>query len=117
MIKFILNAVQSFKICFRCTPVQSVVPRIRSKLNNQKQNCIATKKGGNMTSPFQPRWFFTTDCFLFQKKGGGQRQVLDLSALNQFIETEHFKMENLDTLKSLLNNGGLYNKFRPETST
>ena len=30
---------------------------IRSKLNNQKRNCIATKKGGNTTSPFQPRWF------------------------------------------------------------
>ena len=31
--------------------------------------------------------------------------MLDLSALNQFIETEHFKMENLVTLKSLLNKG------------
>ena len=30
---------------------------IRSKLNNQKRNCIATKKGGNTTSPFQPRRF------------------------------------------------------------
>ena len=39
----------------------------------------------------------------FQKKGGGQRLVLDLSTINQFIEIEHFKMENLATLKSLLN--------------
>ena len=31
--------------------------------------------------------------------------MLDLSALNQFTETEHFKMENLATLKSLLNKG------------
>ena len=31
--------------------------------------------------------------------------MLDLSALNQFIDTEHFKMENLATLKSLLNKG------------
>jgi hypothetical protein len=43
--------------------------------------------------------------FLVPKKGGGQRPVLDLSSLNQFIDTEHFKMENLATLKSLLNKG------------
>ena len=35
----------------------SCISGIRSKLNNQKRNCIATKKGGNTTSPFQPKRF------------------------------------------------------------
>ena len=75
---------------------------IRSKLNNQKRNCITTKKGGNTTSPFQPRRFLPQIVSCSEKRRR-QRPVLDLSALNQFIETEHFKMENLVTLKSLLN--------------
>ena len=41
--------------------------------------------------------------FLVAKKGGGQRPALDLSPLNKFIPTEHFKMENLMTIKSLIN--------------
>ena len=77
---------------------------IRSKLNNQKRNCIATKKGAIRQVPFSHDGFYHR-LFLVPKKGGGQRPVLDLSALNQFIETEHFKMENLVTLKSLLNKG------------
>ena len=43
--------------------------------------------------------------FLVPKKNGGYRPVLDISHLNTFIETAHFKMENLSTLKSLLNKG------------
>ena len=43
--------------------------------------------------------------FLVEKKNGGYRPVLDLSPLNTFIETTHFKMENLATLKSLINPG------------
>ena len=43
--------------------------------------------------------------FLVAKKGGGQRPVLDLSPFNKFIPTEHFKMENLMTIKALINKG------------
>ena len=43
--------------------------------------------------------------FLVAKKGGGQRPVLDLSPLNKFIPTEHFKMENLMTIKAIINKG------------
>ena len=72
-------------------------PGIRSKLNYQRR-----KKGAIKQVPFSHDGFYHR-LFLVPKKR--QRPVLDLSALNQFIETEHFKMENLTPLKSLLNKG------------
>ena len=103
--QFILNAVQGFKICFRCTPVQSVVPRVSDQSSIIKNEIVSLlKKGAIRQVPFSHDGFYHR-LFLVPKKGGGQRPVLDLSALNQFIETEHFKMENLVTLKSLLNKG------------
>ena len=103
--QFILNAVQGFKICFRCTPVQSVVPRVSDQNSIIKNEIVSLlKKGAIRQVPFSHDGFYHR-LFLVPKKGGGQRPVLDFSALNQFIETEHFKMENLVTLKSLLNKG------------
>ena len=40
--------------------------------------------------------------FLVPKKGGTVRPVIDLSSLNKFIVNEHFQMENLSCLKTLL---------------
>ena len=36
------------------------------------------------------------------KKDGGQRPVIKLKALNQFVIAPHFKMEGIHTLKTLL---------------
>ena len=111
--QFILNAVQGFKICFRCTPVQSVVPRVSDQNSIIKNEIVSLlKKGAIRQVPFSHDGFYHR-LFLVPKKGGGQRPVLDLSALNQFIETEHFKMENLVKFEVSPQQGGLYDKFRP----
>ena len=36
------------------------------------------------------------------KKEGGQRPVINLKHLNEFVKSEHFKMEGLHTVKGLL---------------
>ena len=36
--------------------------------------------------------------FLVQKKSGGWRPVIDLSRLNWYILTPHFKMETIDSV-------------------
>lgn len=39
------------------------------------------------------------------KKDGGQRPVINLKALNQFVQAQHFKMEGVRTLKEILKPG------------
>ena len=45
--------------------------------------------------------FFST-LFLVPKTDGGQRLVVNLKAVNNFVLTPHFKMEGILTLKNLL---------------
>ena len=48
---------------------------------------------------------FISQLFLVEKKGGGYRPVVNLKELNQYIGTEHFKMEGLHLLPSLIQQG------------
>jgi len=43
--------------------------------------------------------------FLVPKKDGGQRPVINLKGLNQFLPYEHFKMEGLHCLRDILQHG------------
>ena len=43
-----------------------------------------------------------SNVFLLGKKGGGNRPVINLKRLNQFIPYQHFKMEGLFCLREML---------------
>ena len=45
---------------------------------------------------------FYSTLFLVPKKDGGQKPVVSLKALNEFVTVPHFKMESIHTLKNLL---------------
>ena len=45
---------------------------------------------------------FVSRLFLIPKKSGNLRAVIDLRQLNQYIKYQHFKMEGLDVVKSLI---------------
>ena len=45
---------------------------------------------------------YVCQIFLVEKKDGGQRPVINLKSLNQFVRIEHFKMEGLHLLPDLL---------------
>ena len=45
---------------------------------------------------------YVCQIFLVEKKDGGQRPVINLKSLNQFVRIEHFKMEGLHLLSDLL---------------
>ena len=47
---------------------------------------------------------FVSNVFLVPKKEGGQRPVINLKKLNEYVCTEHFKMEGIHLLKDLLRN-------------
>ena len=54
-------------------------------------------------STLPKQFYFPT--FLAEKKGGGQRPVVNLKALNNFVRSEHFKMESLHILPDLIQTG------------
>ena len=59
---------------------------------DKRGNCGTQVSTGNYVSPL----------FLVEKKGRGQREVINLKGLNSFIEAEHFKMEGLHLLPDLI---------------
>lgn len=48
---------------------------------------------------------FVCSLFVIPKRMGGFRPIVNLKPLNKFIEYEHFKMENLQTVRFLLREG------------
>ena len=54
---------------------------------------------------------YVSKIFLVEKKDGGQRPVINLKDLNQFVKQEHFKMEGLHLLPDLLQPGDWMTKM------
>ena len=99
----ILDIVQGFQIQFQSFPVQKTLPRPSLKnwkLVNEEIETLL-HKGAIKRVPFDDQAFYHR-MFLVAKKGGDQPPVLDLSPLNKFIPTEHFKMKNIMTIKALI---------------
>lgn len=101
----ILSIVAGYKISFLKTPFQTFLPFTQTSgqealLISQEVNELL-QKGAIQKIPFTRDGFYSR-LFLVPKKGGSMRPVIDLSSLNKFIVNEHFQMENLGCVKTLL---------------
>ena len=67
------------------------------------RNSINTSKGASPPSLETPG--FVSSVFLVPKKGGGQRPVVNLKPLNQYLPYQHFKMEGIHKVRDLLRKG------------
>jgi len=76
--------------------------RVYSPYNSRGYK-VTVQKGtsGDSTSPKT----YVSQISLVEKKDGGQRSIINLKALNQFVKAEHFKMEGLHLLPDLLQPG------------
>ena len=63
---------------------------------------LLEKQATEPVSSFHPKKGYYSHLFLFRKKSGGWRPVIDLSRLNCHIITPHFKMETLDSVRLAL---------------
>ena len=106
---WVLQVVKGYHIEFTTTPQQHCVP---PKIHTSEEKCsqIAREvrellsKGAIEETQLEPGSFIS-QIFLAEKKGGGYRPVVNLKELNQFVKPEHFKMEGLHLLPSLMQQG------------
>ena len=62
-------------------------------------------KKGAITKCVPTKGEFISQIFLTPKPDGSNRFILNLKNLNEYIETEHFKLEDLRTARDLLDQG------------
>ena len=105
---WVLETVQGYHINLFQVPHQAAHPP--PIVHNQEQNALIDlevkhmieKAAIHVVNPNEKEQGFVSALFLVPKKGGGQRPVVNLRPLNQYIPYEHFKMEGVHMLRDLL---------------
>ena len=106
---WVLQVVKGYYIEFTTAPQQYQAP---SEIHTSETRCslIAEEvtellsKGAIEETQAGPNNFIS-QIFLVEKKGGGYCPVVNLKELNRFVKAEHFKMEGLHLLPSLMLQG------------
>jgi len=71
----------------------------QTKISQEVKELLA--KGAIIEAQLSPQ-SYVSQIFLVEKKGGGQRPVINLKGLNNYVRTEHFKMEGLHLLPDMI---------------
>lgn len=107
--QFIIGCIKGTKIKFETPPYQEKLPSKRSwspkeLLGIKSEIKRLTEIGAiSQTKPVEGQ--FLSSYFLVPKPDGTVRFILNLRELNQFIKTDHFKMEDLRSIHKLLQKG------------
>ncbi|XP_044585057.1 uncharacterized protein LOC123265399 [Cotesia glomerata] len=107
--KFVLQCVKGYKIPFESPPIQTCPPpeKVWSDLElagvQSEVNKLLIK--GAIREVEEVQGQFLSPFFLVPKPDGQQRFILNLKGLNKFIDTEHFKLEDLRSACNLLERG------------
>ena len=104
--QWVLQTVVGYHLELTEAPTQERVPHqircspeSKSQITSEVQELLS--KGAVVETLHSPG-NFVSQIFLVEKQDGGQRPVINLKGLNQFVKTEHFKMEGLHLLSDLL---------------
>ena len=107
---WVLNTVRGYLTDFVSEPHQQSAPNPphysseQTSLINEELMKLLQKQAIQQLEHLVEEGFWS-NIFLVPKKDGGQRPVINLKALNQFVNTEHFKMEGIHTVKDRLRHG------------
>lgn len=101
-----LNCIQGYKIPFSTPPSQRVKPnnflRSESEIREARVAIERLIAIGAVVPCTDKEGQFISSFFLIPKADGSKRFILNLKNLNKFIESIHFKMEDLRTAIKLL---------------
>ena len=108
---WVLQAVKGFRIPFVSLPSQDILPTVPVFLPEQaahdqiREELRLLLEKGAVTPVSDSQGGFYSNLFLVPKKNGQMRPVINLKRLNEWVSTEHFKMEGIQTLKDILQSG------------
>ena len=104
-----MDTVIGYNIEFTSTPVQKFLPGLPKWSETQKELISSEVENllekGAIVKVYPVQGQFISNLFLVQKKTGGFRPVINLRRLNEFVKYFHFKMETIETVKSLIQQG------------
>ena len=109
----ILEIVKGYQIPFLSQPLQQLLPR-EIHLNLKEKSVVAEEIGNLLRKvaiekvhmkKVSAKSQFVSNLFLVKKKDGGNRSVINLKNLNQYIPHYHFKMKSLQSLRDTLKQG------------
>ena len=104
--RWVLDTIQGYHIELMSEPYQHSRPH--PPHYNQEQTSLIVEEIGDLLQKGaisevpHPQGGFYSTLFLVPKKDGGQRPVINLKALNQFVHPHHFKMEGVNAMKDLM---------------
>ncbi len=107
--RWVLDTVKGYLIEFTNDPYQRTrlhPPQYGAELMVQMRvELTEILQKGEVTQVEETRGGFHSTLFLLPKKYHRQHPVINLKVLNQYVQTCHFKMEGLQTLKNLIKPG------------
>ena len=102
----ILSAIRGVKIEFVAHPKQTLIPREYNFnaaevviIDKQIEKFLQT---GVIETTSHCKGEYISNIFIWPKKDGSYRLILNLKNLNQFVQYHHFKMENLKSAITLM---------------
>ena len=106
---WILQTILGYQIEFDSFPVQTKLPVCPNWSDTEKQMITdevdKLLKKGAIVEVESCANEFISNIFLVPKKTGDKRPVINLRYLNKFVSYFHFKMETIETVKSLIQEG------------
>ena len=87
-------------LCWENHPTLQILNQEQSKLVKEELKEMLLKRAIQSVSPFKNQYL--SNLFLVSKRDGGNRPVINLKHLNNFIPYQHFKKEGLNLLQNML---------------
>ena len=111
---WVLQAVKGFRIPFVSLLSQDILPTVPvfppEQAAQVREELRMLLEKGAVAPVSDSQGGFYSNLFLVPKKNGQMRPVINLKRLNEWVITEHFKMEGIPTLKDILRSGDWFVK-------